>query len=219
MASYALVEFRNYRIVDGRAREFRRYFEDQGFPAELAEYGVDVLGTFEVVGDPSRFVWVRGFRCGVARGEALDRFYTSRFWLERRVETNRLLLEYDNVLLLRPDPTGPPFPPERGGGDGSVVVAVEIRLPPSADGLLPPHDQALSSVAEHHAGVDELARLVIARVVNDYPRLPLRTEANLALWLLRLRPPATLDGLIPDLEQLPLMSRLVLRPSAGSALR
>jgi hypothetical protein len=47
-------------------------------------------------------VWLRGFEDMQARLKALEHFYNSDFWYQRRATTNSMLLDNDNVHLLRP---------------------------------------------------------------------------------------------------------------------
>ena len=53
-----VIELRNYRIRDGMTRDFSRYFEEH-FLFSQREKGMHVLGQFEVLDDPNRFVWIR----------------------------------------------------------------------------------------------------------------------------------------------------------------
>jgi hypothetical protein len=180
--SFELVEFRNYRIKEGRASEFARYFDEQGFPEALERCGVAVLGQFEVVDHPDRFVWIRAFERHNQRGPSLDAFYNSQFWKARRFETNQLLLEYDNVFLLRPDPSWIGFRPtvEPIVPEDRLVLASILHLPAIAEVT---SDQ--SDILDSLLLIDssrELARLVSAAVENDYPRLPLRKEP-VFVWL------------------------------------
>lgn len=181
--TFELVEFRNYRIKESRASEFARYFDEQGFPEALEKCGVAVLGQFEVVDHPDRFVWIRAFERRNERGPSLDAFYNSQFWKARRFETNQLLLEYDNVFLLRPDPSSMGSRPteERPVAQGHrLVLALVLYLPAIAELTLEQTD-ILDSLLLMDS-TRELARLVSAGVENDYPRLPLRKEA-VFIWL------------------------------------
>ena len=54
-----VIELRNYLLQQGAP--FIRYFEEHFLLSQRAE-GMHPLGQFEVVGEPDRFVWIRGFR-------------------------------------------------------------------------------------------------------------------------------------------------------------
>ena len=96
-----VIELRNYLIRDGMTRDFIRYFEEQ-FLFSQREAGMHVLGQFEVVGAPNRFVWIRGFEDMGARRQGLEGFYGGPFWQARRSEANGMILDSDEVHLLRP---------------------------------------------------------------------------------------------------------------------
>ncbi|HEX3326320.1 MAG TPA: hypothetical protein VHV50_04935 [Actinomycetota bacterium] len=219
--TFGLVEFRNYRIREGRASEFARYFDGQGFPEALQKCGVAVLGQFEVVDHPDRFVWIRAFERGSERGPSLDAFYSSQFWKSRRFETNQLLLEYDNVFLLRPDPSWlGANRTERtpAAQDDRVVLAVILYLS-AIDELTPQQSDILDSLIAMDP-TRELARLVSAEVDNDYPRLPLREEP-VFVWLVSVPGPEqarTLEKRVVR-ELGDHVEVMMLRPTANSLLR
>src|SRR5262245_25931326 len=96
-----VLELRNYLIRPGRTRDFIRYFEEQ-FLFSQRDEGMYPLGQFEVVGEPDHFVWIRGFEDMGTRLRGLSRFYGGAFWQARRDEANAMILEHENVHLLRP---------------------------------------------------------------------------------------------------------------------
>src|SRR5260370_24119248 len=69
-----------------------------------------VLGQFRDIGDPDRFVWLRGFPDMAARAGALRRFYGGPVWKAHRNEANATMIDSDNVLLLRLADPRFPFP-------------------------------------------------------------------------------------------------------------
>jgi hypothetical protein len=95
-----VIELRNY-LRDGMTRDFIRYFEEH-FLFSQRDEGMHVLGQFEVVGAPSRFLWIRGFEDMGARRRGLEGFYGGPFWQARRSEANGMILDSDDVHLLRP---------------------------------------------------------------------------------------------------------------------
>ena len=95
------IELRNYLLGPGRTRDFIRYFEEH-FLFSQRDHGMHPLGQFEVVGEPDRFVWIRGFDDMRTRLRGLSAFYSGPFWQARRAEANAMMLEHHNVHLLRP---------------------------------------------------------------------------------------------------------------------
>ena len=190
-----LVELRNYTLVPGAAEAFADHFE-QHFLASQEQLGMDVVGQFTVPGDDARFVWVRRFEQPAHRGEALERFYSGPVWKEFGPRANELLVDSDDVHLLRPDPSVPDFaaahhphaerpdPVFAEPASTSTVVAALYDLDPAATEL--PADVAATMAGALAAadGVRELGRLVTAHVANDFPALPFHEDVAVGVWLL-----------------------------------
>jgi hypothetical protein len=188
-----VIELRDYRIRDGMTLEFIRYFEEHFLYSQRAA-GMHVLGQFEVVGAPNRFVWIRGFEDMDARRRGLQAFYGGSFWQARRAETNAMIVDSDDVHLLRPigplaltggltldDRTSEPpgvVPPHIG-----LVAADFHRAEPGAlDRLVAVFEQRLrpALLAQGHR---LLGHFVAERAPNDYPRLPVVQDPCLLLVL------------------------------------
>jgi hypothetical protein len=188
-----VIELRDYRIRDGMTRGFIRYFEEH-FLYSQREAGMHVLGQFEVVGAPSRFVWIRGFEDMDARRRGLEAFYGGPFWQARRTETNAMIVDSDDVHLLRPI----------GSPDLAEGLTLEDRASEPA-GVVAPH-AGLLAADFHRAQPGALERLVslferrlrpalltrghqvlgffvAERAPNDYPRLPVIQDPTLLLVL------------------------------------
>ena len=88
-AAMQVVELRNYLLAEGATADFIRYFEEH-FLFSQRDEGMHVLGQFEVVGEPSRFVWIRGFDDMPARFRGLDGFYGGAFWEAHRSQANTM---------------------------------------------------------------------------------------------------------------------------------
>jgi hypothetical protein len=189
-----VIELRNYLIRDGMTGAFIRYFEEH-FLYSQREDGMHVLGQFEVVDAPNRFVWIRGFEDMAARFRGLSAFYGGPFWQARRSAANGMILDSDDVHLLRPlgpdtalaeglcledraaEPPGT-APPRTG------LVAVDLhRAEPG--GL-----ERVVELFEHRVrpalleqGHQLLGHFVAERAPNDYPRLPVIQDPSLLLAL------------------------------------
>jgi len=189
-----VVELRNYRLADGAAGEFIRYFEEH-FLVSQREEGMHVLGQFAVVGEPDRFVWLRGFEDMAARQRGLSRFYGGPFWLARRATANGMILDSDDVHLLRPlgaieALTGglaledrAPEPPGTLPAHTGLVAADFYRAAPDAlDRLVSIFEQRLRPALVEQ-GHQVLGHFVAELAPNDYPRLPVIQDARLLLVL------------------------------------
>jgi hypothetical protein len=106
-----VVELRQYTFRSGRLDAFIGHFESL-IPA-MEQAGHRLLGYFRDLDAPNRFVWLRGFADMETRQHALETFYHCDAWYEHRDAINEGLVDYSNVLLLRP---GGDFQPTIGGG-------------------------------------------------------------------------------------------------------
>jgi hypothetical protein len=174
-----IVELRQYTLHKGQRDTliglFERYFiESQNV------LGAEVLGTFRDLGDPDRFVWMRGFESMERRRQALSAFYDGPVWQAHRSEANPTMLDSDNVLLLKLN---------RGtiaGRHGTTAMRLTIHYLGKAD-----PDACLGFFESHlrpiyeAAGAPVQAVLVSAREPNNYPRLPIREDERVLVWLTR----------------------------------
>jgi hypothetical protein len=97
-----VLELRNYLLKSGSADEFSHYFNTH-FVKPMAVLSGYTLGQFKIKGVHDRFVWLRGFTSLSARLKFLDEFYMhSQVWKEFGPGANELMINSDNVYLLRP---------------------------------------------------------------------------------------------------------------------
>src|SRR5438105_14047627 len=98
---HEVVELRQYTLKPGQRDVLVDIFERHFIEAQ-EEAGAHVIGHFRDLDHPDRFVWLRGFQDMPARKTALEAFYSSAAWNEQRDAVNETLIDYENVLLLRP---------------------------------------------------------------------------------------------------------------------
>ena len=205
------VELRQHTLRPGTRDTMVRVFEEH-FIEEQERCGMRVLGQFRDLGNPDRFVWLRGFADMEARTRALEAFYTCPVWMKHRDEANATMLDHTNVLLLKPAGPGLGFrfdprlrpPPDAVEAPGGVVVATIFHL---AAGAWP---DVLAPVAGESAGGPAalLAWLVTKPVRNGYPRLPIREDANVVVSVAAYpraedyRPPAVSSPAVTRVEHL-----------------
>lgn len=188
-----VIELRNYLLEDGKTAAFIRYFEEH-FLASQRDEGMHVLGQFEVVDQPNRFVWIRGFDDMPARLRGLSGFYGGAFWQAHRSEANAMMREHHNVHLLRPlgpidaltgglsledrasEPPGT-VPPHTG----LIVVDLYRTDPEALDRLVDVFERVQPALVEH--GHQILGHFVAELTPNDYPRLPVIQDPALLVVL------------------------------------
>jgi hypothetical protein len=177
-----VLELRNYLLRPGATADFIRYFETHFLDSQRAE-GMHPLGQFAVEGEPDRFVWIRGFADMGARLRGLQGFYGGAFWLARRDETNAMLVDHENVHLLRPlapvaGLTGGATPEARASEPagtlasrtGVVTVDLYRAAPADRESLVDRFERTVrpSLMADGHR---ILGHFVAELAPNDYPRL------------------------------------------------
>jgi hypothetical protein len=135
-----ILEHRNYLLKPNVLEHFIDYFEEHFIVTQEA-VKMQVLGQYRIIGDPDHFVWLRGFSDMQTRLEGLQSFYGGPVWKKYGPAANDMMIDSDNVLLLRPlgaiaDLTC---------GSSSEAVAAEL-----AAGTISP-DTGVIAIAAHHA--------------------------------------------------------------------
>lgn len=212
-----VLELRQYKIVPGRRDEMIDVFE-RWFVESQEALGMRLVGQFRDRGDPNRFTWIRDFVDMEARERGLNAFYFGRVWQAHRDEANSLLLDNDNVLLLKP------LTPELAFADAdrreaepaSLVVATIFYLwKDPAEGF-----GQLFAERAAAAGVSTLGVYVPETSENTFPRLPVRQHEKVLVWFSRSEDRAWLET---DLELTDAQERpaqvLRLDPTPRSRLR
>jgi len=199
LQDFPVIELRRYTIRDGERERFARYFETF-FPEAVQQSGAIVAGHFFERKNSSGFTWIRGFRDMDDRAKANAALYYGAVWKEHRTLMNGLMVDSDDVLLLRPlapergipvFPAGDPVR-ERNGARGVVVAHI---FPIGADRVDAFAQQAEPAFAGYRAvGVREAGVLVTLDAPNNFPQLPIRTDGPYLVWLGILKDDETLEG-------------------------
>jgi NIPSNAP len=180
MVPCSVVELRQYTLRPGRRSALVELF-DRHFVDGQESAGIQVLGQFEDVDHPDRFIWFRGFPDMASRRVALSAFYDGPVWRTYRDAANATMIDSDDVLLLRPVPRGRSFPrrtgPVNGGrSESRVLVRIFHRAPGATDLVFFFREQVRPTFEA--TGPSTLVELETKRALNDYPRLPIRETAD-----------------------------------------
>jgi hypothetical protein len=178
-ASEQVVELRQYTLHKGQRETLIGLFE-QHFIEPQDALGAQVLGTFRDRDDPDRFVWLRGFENMERRQQALTAFYDGPVWQRYRGAANPTMLDSDNVLLLKL---------KRGAiasRQGAAAMRLTIHYVGKADpkAFLALFEGRMRPLYED-AGAPVQAVLLSAMEANNYPRLPIREDDRVLVWLTR----------------------------------
>jgi len=185
----AVLELRQYTLHPGRRDELIEIFEREFIESQEA-LGIRVVGEFRDLDDSDRFVWMRGFRDMEARREALTAFYRGPVWRTHRDTANAAMIDWSDVLLLRPTAPGCGFalagaarPPVGAAERPSSIVTATICLlesPLDAEFLRGFDTRLRPALAE--AGGAPIAWFASETAENTYPALPVRTGEHAFVW-------------------------------------
>ncbi len=185
---FQAIEFRRYTIKEGGREHFAQYFESY-FPEAFQQLGAIAAGSFFERGNQAGFTWIRGFHTIEARAVVNAAFYYGPLWKEHKKTLNDLMIDSDNVMLLRP------LTPERGvtilaavdpvtetAGAQGIVVAQIFAV--KANSIEVFAKEAETTFASYRAaGAREAGVLVTLDVTNNFPQLPIRTDGPYLVWL------------------------------------
>ncbi|HEV8579565.1 MAG TPA: NIPSNAP family protein [Thermoanaerobaculia bacterium] len=187
-----VVELRQYTLKAGYRETLIEIF-DRHFVEGQEETGMTVLGQFRDLQRPERFVWLRGFPDMEERHRSLERFYGGPIWAEHRDAANATMLEFDDVLLLKParpgagvavDPAQRPAPGDSAAPAGLVLAGIHLLQRPADEKVLRIFERQVFPGLTAQ-GVDLLGFYVTEHAKNTY-RLPVREGENAVVWLGRL---------------------------------
>jgi hypothetical protein len=183
-----IVELRQYTLVPGKRDVLIELF-DREFVESQEALGMRILGTFRDLDRGDRFVWLRGFVDMASRLAGLTAFYTGPVWKEHGPVANPTMVSVDDVLLLHPVS-------ELDVPDERVVATTDTEV------VITVHDRSL--LHDLDAG---LGLLETDTSVNDFPALPVREDADVAVRIGR------------EVPKVPAQQVLRLAPTPRSLLR
>jgi hypothetical protein len=188
LTDFPVIEFRRYTIREGERQHFAQYFESY-FPEAFEQLGALAIGHFLERKNRMGFTWMRAFHSMDDRAKINANFYYGPLWREHAVTMNKLIVDSDNVLLLRP------LRPERGvtilpavdpvsepnGAQGVVVAEIFAIKPNAVDEFARTAEPTFAGYRK--AGVREAGVLVTLEASNNFPQLPIRTDGPYLVWL------------------------------------
>jgi hypothetical protein len=182
-----IVDLRQYTLFPGARDAFVELF-DREFVETQEAAGVRIIGQFCDLGDPNRYVWMRGFPDMPSRQKALTAFYMEgEAWRRHREAANAMMIDSSDAALLRPArlDTGFLLPPVWArpelGADAprGIVVATLYQLVPAMAHAFPAFFDAVIGPRLTDAGAQLLGRFVTEHSPNNFERLPLRNGEDL----------------------------------------
>jgi hypothetical protein len=181
-----IVDLRQYTLYPGTRDAFIELF-DREFVETQEAVGMRVIGQFRDLGDPNRFVWMRGFPDMPSRQDALTAFYVhGSAWKIHGEAARAKMIDSSDALLLRPARADSGFlleKPERRPSVGTevpagIVVATIYPLASLVDAdFLDFYDSVVAPMLIA-AGTHPLGVFATEHSPNNFPRLPLREGEN-----------------------------------------
>jgi quinol monooxygenase YgiN len=188
-ADTAVLELRQYTLRPGRRDVLIDLFDRELVESQEA-LGMRLVGQFRDLDDPDRFVWMRGFRDMESRAAALTAFYGGPVWRAHRDAANATMIDWSDVLLLRPVDSrsgfAPPTSARPPAGEGvlpsSLVTATIACLAAPVDGELRRLFERQARPALAAAGAPPLAWFESETAENTYAALPVRSGEHAFVW-------------------------------------
>jgi NIPSNAP len=204
------VEVRQYTLHPGK-RDLLIELFDREFIESQEALGIKVIGQFRDLGNPNRFVWLRGFRDMPSRAQALKDFYGGPVWKAHRESANTTMIDSDNVLLLHPaTPTsgfsfGNKERPRVGASEArsELIVATIYYFDAPVDAGFVEFFEKTVKPAVIGSGAPVLAYFVTEHSENTFPALPVREGENVFVWFARFNDLTAYERHIAALAQSP----------------
>ena len=174
-----IVELRQYTLHPGQRDVLIDLF-DREFVESQEALGMKIIGQFRGLGNPNRFVWLRGFRDMPSRAQALKDFYGGPVWKAHREAANATMIDSDNVLVLHPaKPTsgfsfGNKERPRAGANEArrELIVATIYYFDAPVDAGFVEFFEKTVKPTVIGSGATVLAFLVTEHSENTFPALP-----------------------------------------------
>jgi hypothetical protein len=183
-----VIELRDYLIKPGRRDEFINYFEENFIKSQNVLGGY-TLGQYRVKGADDNFFWIRGFSDMAARNKFLNDFYYGPFWKSHKTLPNSLLLNNDNVHLLKPlnlndSPHDADYSFSTNWfGLTKGIAVVDFYISNTKLNKLIEFVKATYVSIIHDAGAINTSFWISEEKPNDFPALPVFQDKNLLVQI------------------------------------
>jgi hypothetical protein len=207
----AVIELRDYLMQPHQRDVLIELFEREFIETQEA-LGMRVMAHFRDLDRPDHYVWLRGFADMPARQRGLEGFYSGATWHAHRNAANATMIDSDDVRLLRyARPTwalaSPAVPRPHRNAEKAQPQCVYLLCMAT---LHAPADDTLKRTFERDAlpllrdcGLMPGAVFETEPAPNNYPRLPVRTDAPVFAWLSRVASVAAADRALARLDASP----------------
>ncbi|MFC0775506.1 hypothetical protein [Terrimonas alba] len=177
-----VMELRNYLLKPGARDEFIRYFKKHFIDSQKS-VGASIPALFTIKNEPDRFFWLRGFDNMNQRSQFLPAFYGGEVWKKFGPVANDMMLEWQNVYLVKPlSRSAAAF----ANKEGIYVVDFYRSIDNELESLIqlfnkewiPLH--TLENITNITLWISEMGE-------NDFPRLPVYQHEDLLILITHYR--------------------------------
>jgi quinol monooxygenase YgiN len=188
-----IIELRQYQLHADRRDDLIDLF-DTHLVEPQEEVGMHVVGQFRDLDRPDRFVWFRGYADMPSRLSALTAFYLkSEAWARHRDAANATMIDSDDVLLLNPmrragyvcDAVVPRAAAGQTTGAAEGIYTLTIHHLSNRPDEAADVWQADVPPALQASGTQLVAAFRSEHAPNNFPRLPVREDAEVLIALVR----------------------------------
>lgn len=177
-----VIDLRQYTLYPGTRDPFIELFDRELVETQEA-VGMRVIGQFRDLGDPNRFVWMRGFADMPSRERALNAFYVDgEAWKRHGDAARASMIDSSDALLLRPARPDLGFSLDSPAQRPALVSPVPVDLivatihhlrAPTDAAFLDFYENTVASVLQA-AGGRMLGVFITDYSPNNFKRLPVR---------------------------------------------
>lgn len=181
-----IIDLRQYTLHPGTRDQFIELFDGE-FVETQESAGMRIIGQFRDLGDPNRFLWMRGFPDMPSRKEALTAFYEhGEAWRRFSALARSKMIDSSDALLLHPIRPDAAFALARAADRPSLnsplspglIVATVHPLPKPVDADFLEFFQGNVVPMLTAAGGRVVGTFATEHSPNNFPALPLREGEN-----------------------------------------
>ncbi|MFP3890625.1 NIPSNAP family protein [uncultured Ralstonia sp.] len=196
-----VVELRQYTTHPNQRDVLIELFDRELVESQEA-VGMRVMGQFRDLDDADRFVWLRGFADMASRAQGLQAFYSGPVWAAHSNAANPTMLDWDNVLLLKPAWPGAAVaskPDDRAAAGSAelppgILGATVFSLREAAGETLLLLCRDAMTHTLRAGGAKVLGWYVTEPSANNFARLPVREGEQVLVGLAMFSDTAALDA-------------------------
>jgi hypothetical protein len=184
----SVIELRNYILQPGQRENFTDLFESAFIRPQQAA-GSYTLGQYKVKGAENNFFWIRGFHDMASRNKALNAFYQGAVWKQNRNAANAMIVNNDNVNLLKPLNVGDSVNEKETSfhtnwfGKEKGIGVIDFYISNTKLDKLVVFVKEQYAAILRNAGIENTSFWISETAENDFAALPVFQDKNLLVQI------------------------------------